>query len=47
MMWLNGLIICSFEYWFHVDRMGKDQEEQIIAEEKERNVLAMLHQVKQ
>jgi len=27
--------------------MGKDQEEQIIAEEKERNVLAMLHQVKQ
>ncbi|XP_067938071.1 lymphocyte-specific helicase-like isoform X2 [Watersipora subatra] len=35
----------SFEYWFKLDCLKKDQQQQLIAEEKKRNVLAMLHKI--
>lgn len=41
-MYLLGF---SFEYWFKLDCLKKEQQNQLVAEEKKRNILAMLHKV--
>lgn len=35
----------SFEYWFKLDCLRSDQQDQLIAEEKKRNILSMLHKI--
>ena len=38
-------MLSSFEYWFKLDCLKQEQQDELIAEEKKRNVLAMLHKV--
>lgn len=36
-------LLCSFESWFDIDTLG--EAENVVAAEREQNILSMLHQV--